>query len=98
MKILKKQGAYQVEDWSEEWDVETYPNLKQKQYVVGCYPKANMLYPYWYRKETRVRVGIDFETLEEAIECFEHLLNGSKSIPDYKERVSNPKALAWIEK
>lgn len=96
MKILEKSGRYQVEDWSADWDIQTYPNLKGNQFVVGCYPEANMLYPFWDRKGCRVRICIDFETLEEANECFKNLLNGTKTIRDYAERVYQKKALKWI--
>ena len=93
MKVLEKSGRYQVEDWSMEWDTETYPNLKSMQYVVGCYmPNNHMTCPH----TSRVRLSIDFETLEEANECYKHLVNGTKTVRDYAERVYQQKALEWI--
>lgn len=101
MKIIERYGSkrsedrYQVEDWSGDFDIERFPNLRSMLFCVGCYVLANEKYPY-FPAWTRFRVCINFETIEEANDCFRNLIEGKKQIVDYKENVYQPEKLAWI--
>jgi hypothetical protein len=74
MKILQKgftenEFSIQLEDWSEDFDTYKYV------YTIGAYPKGN-----W---KNRVRCQCDFIDKNEAIDVFENLLAGNKTVFDY---------------
>lgn len=91
MKIIKKQGIYQIEDWSAD-----YPALTWMHYCVGCYPKAKWG-PRWMRDITNVRVCLQFATMQEAEDCFSALVSGEKCIRDYAAVVYDPRTLSYME-
>lgn len=101
MKVIEKCGSrrdanrYQLEDWSKDWDFEKYPGLRSMSFCVGCYVLANDKYPL-YPQWRILRVDIDFNTLEEANECYRSLIEGKKQIVDYKEHVYKREKLEWI--
>lgn len=101
MKVLERCGTnrhedrFTLEDWSEDWDFEHFPNLRPMSYCVACFALANEKYPF-YPMWTRFRVDINFESLEEATDCFRNLIEGKKKIADYKEHVYQKEKLEQI--
>ena len=92
MQIIKKQGIYQIEDWSAD-----YPALTWMHYCVGCYPKAQRGCPYWLHDGSKVRVCLQFATMQEAEGCFSALVSGEKCIRDYAAVVYDPRTLSYME-
>lgn len=81
MKILMKgfthdEFAVQLEDWSED-----YPTYRYK-FDIGAYPKES-----WKK---RFRAQCEFKNKDEALEVFEALLSGKKTVFDFNFTVAVP--------
>lgn len=93
MKITKKQGIFQIEDWTEN-----YPGMIRP-YTVACYPTAtrNGNNSHWFTIGSTIRIGLDFDTMQEAETCFAALTAGTKKIKDFTAHANNPRTLDWID-
>lgn len=93
MKIVKKNVLFQLEDWSMDYPGATWP------YMVGCYPIATRSDAslFLHKAGQRIRIGLSFETLTEAEECFDSLTSGNKRIKDYSWAAWDPQTLAYID-
>ena len=99
MQILKYTDYFQLEDWSDNFDFDKYPRLLDMRYCVGCYPIAKRTLPdmHFIQPHERMRIGLNFRTLEAAEECFKSLTEGSKTIKDYADHAHEPRHLYCID-
>lgn len=99
MQILKYTDYFQLEDWSDNFDFDKYPRLLDMQYVVGCYPIAKRTLPdmHFIQPHKRMRISLNFRTLEAAEECFKSLTEGTKTIKDYSDHAHEPRHLYCID-
>jgi hypothetical protein len=90
MRIINKQGIFQIEDWSDHCKV--WP------YTIGCFPIAtrNGVGGLWYTLGKPIRITIEFKCLGDAQECFHAMASGEKQIKDYSHAIANKIPLSWI--
>jgi len=69
----------QIEDWSEN-----YPNVHKFGDLVVAYPISKYItLDEHIRQGERFRCELNFKTHEQALEAFENLKNGTKTLLDY---------------
>ena len=85
MKIVKRNKIFnnidiQQEDWSEDY------SCYSKNSTIAVYPVAIITNESGLiGRGDRFRLTLDFDTEEQANECYENLISGKAKINDYKE-------------
>ena len=85
MKVIRRNKTFsnidiQQEDWSEDY------SCYSKNSTIAVYPVAIMTNESGLiGRGDRFRLTLDFDTEEQANECYENLISGKANINDYKE-------------
>ena len=92
MKILKtgtmKDGTdIQIEEWNEDYSFMPYGN------TLATYPKSKVSQegPYAPKANERYRFDFEFNSHEEAETAYNELIEGTKTLSDFKNQLRNMK-------